>query len=76
VRARHMDAEDPLTSSTPPDDGEAQGHSAHHGRLPTHVYATTKWVFDLKDDDVSGAPPTSAGSRDTPTSCTGRWRSA
>src|SRR5262249_2269759 len=32
--------------------GQAQGHSAHHGRLSHRVYATTKWVFDLKDTDV------------------------
>jgi acetyl-CoA synthetase len=31
---------------------EAEGDHAHHRRLLTQVYATTKWVFDLKDDDV------------------------
>ena len=34
-------------------DRQAQGHPPHHRRLPPrHRASTTKWVFDLKDDDT------------------------
>jgi acetyl-CoA synthetase len=59
ARAQHdcppeaMDAEDPLyilyTSGTT---GKPKGILHTTGGYLTHVYATTKWVFDLKDSDV------------------------
>ena len=49
-----MDSEDPLyILYTSGSTGKPKGIAAHHRRLPgRHVAATTKWVFDLKDEDI------------------------
>ena len=57
-------------------DRQAQGVQHSTGGYLLHAALTTKWTFDLKPTTSSGAPPTSAGSPATPTSPTGRWRSA
>ncbi len=56
--------------------GKPKGVQHATGGYLLHAALTTKWTFDLKDDDVFCAPPTSAGSPATPTSPTARWRSA
>ena len=69
--AEEMDSEDILyilysSGST----GKPKGIVHTTGGYLTQVKATTRWVFDLKEDDSTGARPTSAGSRGTPTSST------
>ena len=58
-------------------DRQAQGRAAQQRRLPAARGADDE--VDLRPEAAttsSGAPPTSAGSPATPTSPTGRWRSA
>jgi acetyl-CoA synthetase len=51
--AEEMDAEDILfILYTSGSTGKPKGVVHTTGGYLTHVYATTKWVFDLKDDDV------------------------
>jgi acetyl-CoA synthetase len=53
TRAEMHDAEHHRsTSCTPPAPPQAQGHPAHHGRLPRGHVVHPLEVFDLKDDDV------------------------
>jgi len=59
-----MDAEDPLfmlyTSGTT---GKPKAILHTHGGYMVGVGTSLKWVFDLKEEDRCGAPPTPAGSR-------------
>ena len=52
--------------------GKPKGVLHTTGGYSVYASLTTRWVFDLKEDDVSGAPPTWAGSPATATSSTGR----
>ena len=76
--AEPMDAEHPLfllysSGST----AKPKGIVHTTGGYLTGVTTTTAMVFDLDPERTSsGAPPTSAGSPATPTSCTGRWPTA
>ena len=59
-------------------DGQAEGHPAHHGRLPDRASPTRtrRSSTSSRRRTSTGARPTSAGSPGTPTSSTGRWRTA
>ena len=59
-------------------DRQAQGHPAHHRRLPGRhvVHALGRSSTSSPRPTSTGAPPTSAGSPATPTSSTGRWPTA
>ena len=59
-------------------DGEAEGHPAHHRRLPhpRRLHPLQRSSTSSRRPTSTGAPPTSAGSPATPTSCTGRWPTA
>ena len=56
---------------------QAQGHPAHHRRLPgRHVADAPSTSSTSRTTTSTGAPPTSAGSPATATSSTGRWPTA
>ena len=57
---------------------QAEGHPAHHGRLPRRVRRTPtgRSSTSSRRPTSTGAPPTSAGSPATATSSTGRWPTA
>ena len=59
-------------------DGEAEGHPAHHRRLPDRrrLHAPGASSTSSPRRTSTGARPTSAGSPGTPTSSTGRWPTA
>ena len=59
-------------------DGEAEGHPAHHRRLPDagRLDAPRTCSTSSPTRTSTGARPTSAGSPGTPTSSTGRWPTA
>jgi acetyl-CoA synthetase len=55
--AEEMDAEDILfILYTSGSTGKPKGVVHTTGGYLTHVYATTKWVFDIKDDDIYWCP--------------------
>ena len=55
------------------DHRQTQGHQAHDCRLPRSTPCSrTTWCSTSSRTPSTGAPPTSAGSPATPTSCTGR----
>ena len=59
-------------------DGQAEGHPAHHRRLPDRrrVHARRRCSTSSPRRTSTGARPTSAGSPGTATSSTGRWPTA
>ena len=65
-----MEAEDPLflmyTSGTT---GKPKGCQHRTGGYLAYVTGTSRFYQDVHPEDVIGAWPTSAGSRDIPTSC-------
>ena len=73
-----MDAEDLLyILYTSRHHRQAQGHRAHHRRLPARRRRhRPKWSSTSRTTTSTGAPPTSAGSPGTATSSTGRSRTA
>ena len=75
--AEPMDAEDMLfVLYTSGSTGKPKGIIHTTGGYLIGVYLTTKYVFDIKPDESTGAPPTSAGSRATAMWSMARWPTA
>ncbi len=72
--AEPMDSEAPLfVLYTSGSTGKPKGVVHTTAGYNLYVKKTMEWVFDIRDEDVFGVPPTSAGSPGTATSSMGRF---